>query len=103
MHYSFWINSRCSYVTFDSPSLNIKSLEHNLKQVPYSIIYKHGLHNKKYYLLSTYHVHFLVSVFSYCTQMFNLDVLSKALCELLSVHHFVKGYYTGKYWMAIVL
>ncbi len=52
---------------------------------------------RKYYLLSTYHVHFLVTLFSCRTQVLNLDVIRKVLCELLSVHHFVKGYYTSKY------
>lgn len=84
--------------SFDSPSLTIKSQYHNLKKVPYSIIYKHkGKVFMRKYLLSTHLVHFLVAVFSCCTQMVDLDVLSKALCELLSVHHFVKGYHASKY------
>lgn len=46
---------------------------------------------RKYYLLSTYLFHFLVTLFSCCTQMINLDVTSKVVCEKLSVHHFLKG------------
>lgn len=34
--------------------------------------------------------------------LFNLDIFSKAQCEILSVHHMVKGCHLGKYWMGII-
>lgn len=29
--------------------------------------------------------------------LFNLDILSKARCEMFSVHHFINGCHLGKY------